>query len=107
VVIPDGLENKDYLVGPECQVMPQSLVIQVGLVGVGGLENQDGLDIVVGLENLVGLDIVVGLESQAGLDIVVGPENLVGLECQVMLQILVIQVGQDGQVILDGLENRV
>jgi hypothetical protein len=39
VVIPDGLENKDYLDGLECQVMPQSLVIQVGLVGAGGLEN--------------------------------------------------------------------
>jgi hypothetical protein len=56
VVILDGLENKDYLVGLECQAMPQSLVIQVGVVGVVGLENQAGLDIVVGLVILGGLE---------------------------------------------------
>ena len=44
MVILVGLENKDCLVGPECQVMPQSLVIRVGLDGQGYLVGLDGLE---------------------------------------------------------------
>ena len=89
MVILDGLENKDYLVGLECQAMPQSLVIQVG---------QDGQVILVGLESLEQVVILDGLENKDYLD---------GLECQDMLQSLVILDGLDGQVVLVGLENQV
>ena len=42
MVILVGLENKDYLVGLECQVMPLNLVILVGVVGLENLVILDG-----------------------------------------------------------------
>jgi hypothetical protein len=53
VVILDGLVNKDYLVGLECQDMLLNLVILVGLVGVDGLENLGRVVILAGPENRV------------------------------------------------------